>query len=262
MSPIVQVLAVVLLLALPMYIMYQYGIDFVNKVIALLAVSFGWSLLSALPLFFICRAGSPVWACILYSLALAVVASVAIVRRSRCGGIQLLVPVYAGVVASLVVTGALVATFVVGGESFHACEVLAIGALMLGCLIVTTGDAVATYYMGIKHHRQLYYYLLGNGATHSEAVSLFVRRALTRCVTSFAKYTSVTVAVIPILFWSLMLGPTDVYHAFIMQVVILVASLCASLLSALIALKAAYRFAFDKYSRLMPPANQPKKAKT
>ena len=39
--------------------------------------------------------------------------------------------------------------------------------------------ALSVYYMGLKYHNQLYYYyLLGNGATHSEAVAYFVRRAL------------------------------------------------------------------------------------
>ena len=45
---------------------------------------------------------------------------------------------------------------------------------MLGVNVI----GLNTYYAGLRREQQLYYFLLGNGATRNEAIAPFVRQAL------------------------------------------------------------------------------------
>ncbi|MBQ7471592.1 MAG: ABC transporter permease [Prevotella sp.] len=157
--------------------------------------------------------------------------------------------------------GVVVAVAVVGGLSMLALKSLAVPfdircivpvvGILTGTLIETNGRALSTYYMGLAHHNQLYYYMLGNGATHGQALEHFAHRALERaalpCITNMALQV---VGITPLLLWGMLLAGSDVLTAVCVQILMLAAMFCTSVLSVVITLLVARRFAFDAYLRL------------
>ena len=53
---------------------------------------------------------------------------------------------------------------------------------MLGVNVI----GLNTYYAGLRREQQLYYFLLGNGATRNEAIAPFVRQALIKAFSGIA----------------------------------------------------------------------------
>ena len=124
--------------------------------------------------------------------------------------------------------------------------------LLIGSMTGSNAQALSTYYTGLLHHDSLYYYLLGNGASKGEAVAWFVRRALERTILPYAKHmATLAVGTTPLVLWALLLSGTGVIEAVGLQVLLLVAAFCASVVSLVVTLYVARRYAFDEYERLL-----------
>lgn len=174
------------------------------------------------------------------------------VGRARIRQRRVLLPVFAGLLLPTLLVVLYVGFFVLGRQwSFDAGIFLPLAGLTAGSSIGCNARALSVYYMGLEHHGALYYYLLGNGATHTEALRYFVRRSLQSCLLPLLKQMgTIMTAVCPLLFWmSLLLGVQPLTAA-ALQIVLVAAVAAVSSGSLVFTLFLARRYSFDGYSRL------------
>ena len=102
---------------------------------------------------------------------------------------------------------------------------------MLGVNVI----GLNTYYAGLKREQQLYYYLLGNGATRSEAIAPFIRQALIKAFSPGIANMAVTgLVALPGTMIGQILGGSSPHVAIKYQIMIVVITVASSMLSLMI----------------------------
>ena len=123
--------------------------------------------------------------------------------------------------------------------------------ILMGNMLGVNVMGLNTYYDGLKREQQLYYYLLGNGATHLEAVTPFLRQAMEKafapCIANMAVMGIVS---LPGTMIGQILGGASPDVAIKYQMMIVVITFAASMLSLMITLYLADRRTFDEYGRI------------
>ena len=115
---------------------------------------------------------------------------------------------------------------------------------MLGVNVI----GLNTYYAGLRREQQLYYFLLGNGATRNEAIAPFVRQALIKAFSPGIANMAVTgLVALPGTMIGQILGGSSPHVAIKYQIMIVV----ASMLSLMMTIFLASRKSFDSYGRLL-----------
>lgn len=193
------------------------------------------------------------WGVSLLWILLMVVLSAALsVNKAQLKLSRFFVPALAGVGGAVLIVGVLTLLAItdINGAA-DARFLIPVAGILVGSLIETNGRALRVYYSGLDHHSQLYYYMLGNGATHNEALKHFTHRAMEKSIIpSISHMAMQVVGVSPLLLWGMLLGGMKPVLAVGIQVLMLLAMLCSSLLSVVITLYVARRFAFDAYLQL------------
>lgn len=241
------------LIALPLYILYAFRVKILRKVLAGAGKMAAYLALTGLCLYFVMEWNN-LFVNLLCFLLMALAASGMTVRRSRLAGGHYVVPVLVGVVVSASVIGLYFLFFVMGLQNpFDARYFVPVLGMLTGGMTGTNAKALSTYYAGLEHHNQLYYYLVGNGATHDEAVRHFFRRALERAALPWIHQMGYMVSgVSPLILWIMLLTGTGILEALAYQLLIMILMFAASLSSLLITLYAARRYSFDEYDQLKP----------
>ena len=117
--------------------------------------------------------------------------------------------------------------------------------------MTSNAKALHAYYVGLANHSQLYDYLVGNGATHRQAVNYFVRRALEANMVPHARYMAYTVVTVaPAMAWAMVMSGAGVVAAGVVTVMMAVAAMAASVLSLMVALMVGRKYCFDDYMAL------------
>ena len=250
---ILGVLAGLLLLAIPFYVLFRYRLKVMGAVFValvrmslLLAVAGGVMYLTAM--------ADSVAVTLGLSVLMAVAASLWTCWRSRLRARRCLIPVMSGMCSAALVVGLYVLVLVTGSDSpFSVSMVLPIFGIILGTVASCNARALYAYYVGLENHRQIYDYLIGNGASHKKAVNTFVRRALeANVIPQVRRMANVMVGVSPAMMWGMVLGGMDVPAAVIFDLLLTIAVLSASVLSLVIAITVARRYDFDEYQALRP----------
>ena len=113
--------------------------------------------------------------------------------------------------------------------------------------------ALNTYYSGLKREQQLYRYLLGNGATKAEAQAPFIRQAIIKSFSPLIANISVMgLVAFPGTMIGQILGGSSPNVAIKYQMMIMVITFTASMLSLMITISLASRKSFDAYGKLLP----------
>jgi len=240
---IVSFLLGLLLIAAPLYLFNYYRVDFLSAALESLLKFVACIFAMAIFVYYVMKIDSVVLN-ICFFLLMAAITSAATIRRSRLSMQQLFLPVFAGFlgVAFLYAIYLLMVSMHVG-RPFDARWLIPMGGVLMGGIMETSIAALQSYYKGIERHRQLYDYLLGNGATPAEASRQFVRRALQKSALPLLKVMpQMVVCVCPVVMWALILGGMPVFSAAALQVLLLVAVFSASVLSVFVVLTIARRF--------------------
>ena len=189
-----------------------------------------------------------------FVLLMALVGAWMTVHQARVSQRIFLVPMATGMVAALIVTLLWMWLLVVGlHDNFADQYLIPLSGLLIGAMIETDSAGLHTYYMGLHHQRQLYEYLLGNGATHSEATNYFLRRSFQKILASqLHKLAQTLVLTCPIVFWTLLLAGHDVWTAVAWHLVITSAMIFSCVAAMLIMVLVARRYSFDPYEALKP----------
>ena len=242
-----------LLLAIPVYVIYRFKLKIINRVLAavcrMVLVVFATALLAytAIKL-------NSVGFSIVAFLLLVSVSSVLVVRKSGLKPTKLLIPVMGGMLLTTSVIGFYVLFFVLGLKNpFVPQYFLPVMGLIAFGMISVNARALQIYYMGLKNHSQLYYYLLGNGSNHHEAVSYLLRRCLqTSIVSSTRQLSRIVMASAPVLMFGMMLGGAGVVDAAVCQVLFMIVVMASSIGAVIVTLLLARQGSFDEYERLKP----------
>ena len=163
-----------------------------------------------------------------------------------------LLPVGVGVLSSALIVGVYFLLISFGMKNAIDTRYLVpfFGVLIVG-IVETNAQSLRTYYMGLKYHGKLYYYLLGNGATQREALRCFEKRALEQVsIPCISKMALIMMGYTPMVMWSMLIGGSDVLTAVGLQIMVLIAVFCASVISIVVTLLVASKLSIDKYGKL------------
>lgn len=192
------------------------------------------------------------WINLLWVIIMVLVATFTGVKRVEVKAKLLFLPLCMGMLGSAVIVGLYTLIVVLGlSHPFDARYFIPIMGILLGNMLGVNVIALKTFYEGIQREHQLYYYLLGNGATHLEAITPFIRQALDKsfapCIANMAVMGIVS---LPGTMIGQILGGSAPGIAIKYQMVIIAITVAASMLSMMIALYLADRKSFDVYGRI------------
>ena len=241
----------ILLLAVPLFVIYRFGIALETK----LYKAFGKQLLVIGVTAFLMKMlliWNNLFLNLLCFVLMAVLTALSTVTHARMGTARFLLPAVAGTLLSGLFFGLSFLLLVLSLKNpFDARFFLPVMGLLIGGVIPVNARALHIYYSGLRHHAQLYDYLRGNGSTHVEAVTYFLRRAMQRVLMPYLKRMGTAVTLTsPVLMWALLVGGTDPVVAAEFEVLLLVTSLAAGCGSLLVTQWVARRYAFDAYGQL------------
>lgn len=242
-----------LLLALPLYVIYAFDLRVMRRLLkslAMMAVMVS-ALGAAMVLLMI---HNEVWVNILVGVAALLLSSVVVVLRSGLRPRRVLLPTMAASVLSLLLVTLYVLLVVLSlKEPFDSRFFIPMLGLMVGMSSGLIARALRAYYMGLAHHNELYYYLLGNGATHREAVRHFMRRGFQAALLPVMRQMSgMCLTTAPALMLGLVMSGVGVWTATVLELVVMVAVMAYALATFWLAILLSRRYAFDEYERLRP----------
>lgn len=193
-----------------------------------------------------------VWADVLASLLFIIMSAIVVTRRAKLAiGVHFM-PVLVGTAVSVALF-ALYEVFIVMGSAAAdvSTRLLPLVALLCGGIMEINARALTFYNMGLQHHAHLYHYLLANGATPSDALFYFRKRAMERTVLHGVSRMSLSViASTPWVLWTLLLCKQSWVTAVVLQIALMVAAIAAALVSMAVSLYMAGRYMPDGYTLL------------
>lgn len=193
-----------------------------------------------------------VWADVLASLLFIIMSAIVVTRRAKLAMGVHLMPVLVGTAVSVALF-ALYEVFIVMGSAAAdvSTRLLPLVALLCGGIMEINARALTFYNMGLQHHAHLYHYLLANGATPSDALFYFRKRAMERTVLHGVSRMSLSViASTPWVLWTLLLCQQSWVTAVVLQIALMVAAIAAALVSMSVSLYMAGRYMPDGYTLL------------
>ena len=130
---------------------------------------------------------------------------------------------------------------------------LCMGAsILMGNMLSSNVVALNAYYSGLKREQQLYRYLLGNGATRAEAQAPFIKQAIIKSFSPLiANIAVMGLVALPGTMIGQILGGSSPNVAIKYQMMIMVITFTASMLSLMITISLASRKSFDSNGKLL-----------
>lgn len=180
------------------------------------------------------------------------IASETALTRTRVKRSVLMMPLVIG----FVVAGVLIGLYFLGivlklDNVFSAQYFIPIMGILLGNMLTVNVIAVGTFYSTLKREQNLYYFLLGNGASRSEALKPFVRQAIVKSFSpTIANMAVMGLVSLPGTMIGQILGGSSPHVAIKYQIMIVVITMSASMLSLMIAIQLSSKRAFDGYGRM------------
>lgn len=193
-----------------------------------------------------------VWADVLASLLFIIMSAIVVTRRAKLAMGVHLMPVLVGTAVSVVLF-TLYEVFIVMGSAAAdvSTRLMPLVALLCGGIMEVNARALTFYNMGLQHHAHLYHYLLANGATPTDALFYFRKRAMERTVLHGVSRMSLSVvASTPWVLWTLLLCHQSWATAVVLQIALMVATIAAALVSMAVSLFLAGRYMPDGYTLL------------
>ena len=173
----------------------------------------------------------------------------------------LLIPITVGFLCSVVLVGIYFIGIVLQLDNiFSAQYFIPIFGILMGNMLSSNVIALNTYYSGLKREQQLYRYLLGNGATRQEAQAPFIRQAIIKSFSPLiANIAVMGLVALPGTMIGQILGGSSPNIAIKYQMMIMVITFTASMLSLMITISLASRRSFDAYGKLLEITKEPRK---
>lgn len=172
----------------------------------------------------------------------------------------LLIPITVGFLCSVILVGLYFIGIVLQLDNiFSAQYFIPIFGILMGNMLSSNVIALNTYYSGLKREQQLYRYLLGNGATRQEAQAPFIKQAIIKSFARCCQYAVMGLVALPGTMIGQILGGSSPNVAIKYQMMIMVITFTASMLSLMITISLASRRSFDAYGKLLEVSKEAKK---
>lgn len=194
------------------------------------------------------------WINFLWVIVMIFVASQTALSRTGLKRKILFIPISIGFLCSVVCIGTYFIGIVLQLENkFNAQYFIPIFGILMGNMLSSNVIALNAYYNGLKREQQLYRYLLGNGATRAEAQAPFIREAIIKSFSPLiANIAVMGLVALPGTMIGQILGGSSPNVAIKYQMMIIVITFTASMLSLMITISLASRKSFDAYGKLLP----------
>lgn len=240
-----------LFIAVPLCVAQAYGVALGGKIAAAFAKMLLRVGVCGLAVHYLVQSGSMLL-CGVMALVVAMYYVVSVVVRARLSLVQFIVPVGAGLLGAVMVAASvLLFANVAVGSDFCLRYALPVVAMLSGGIADPMAKALATYYMGLRHHNHLYYYLIGNGASVGEALRYLQKRALEKSMQPGIRTMATTAAgVSPVMMWTMLMGGRTPLEAAAWQVLLTAAVFATAVVAVWIALEVARKYVVDGYAML------------
>ncbi|MFS6559582.1 ABC transporter permease, partial [Parabacteroides distasonis] len=191
-----------------------------------------------------------VWLNIAWLLIVTAAAALTTLREARIGGLKLWLPLTAGMGAGIVVAGLL----------FLACAgllrqlpdarcIVPVAGLLIATMTVTCMKGMGSYHRSLAEDISKYNFLIGNGATHGEAIAPFVRKALESGLCPMTEGTAIMQLVTMPAMMGMILGGYPPVTAMKCQLLILIAAILSSVVAICLTIWLADNILFDNFGR-------------
>ena len=189
------------------------------------------------------------WINFLWVFIMVYVATETALSRTRLRRDILMIPLVVGFLASAILVGLYFLGVVLQLDNiFGAQYMIPIFGILMGNMLSSNVVALNTFYTNLTREQQLYYYLLGNGATRHEATAPFVREAIIKAFSpAIANMAVMGLVALPGTMIGQILGGSSPNVAIKYQMMIIVITIAASILSLMITLRLSFRKTFDPY---------------
>lgn len=251
MSYYIYLLLAIIFLAIPLFAAYYFKTDMHRPILlAMSKMLLRLGVLSIVTYYLI--TWNSVTLTIIFILLLLFYTIVTVVVRARLKLHTYIIPISIGIIASvLLVSVCLLVLCLTDDRHLDVRYVLPVFAIISGSIVDTLSKSLNIYYSGLHNHHQLYYYLLYNGASSHEALQYMMRKAMKKAfIPNVSKMASMAVGISPIIMWSMIMCGEKVLDAFFFQVIIVLATMSASVTSVAVALFVARHYIVDDYGKI------------
>ena len=245
------IIIAVALLLVPIFIIYRFKVPIAEPAImAVVRVAIQLTLIAAY-IFYLYEWNSP-WVNLVWLLIMAAVTTYSLTTRSGLKLMPMLIPVGTGVLVSVLLVGLTVLWPIMQLDNPFATRFfLPVMAMLLANMLSVNVAGLRTYYQTARQQQQQYYFMLGNGATRTEAITPFIREAFSQAMKpQLATLSMMGVVTLPLLLTALLLGGCTPLQAVKLVIVITCATLAASSLALLITIFVSNHFLLDKHGRM------------
>ncbi len=237
-----------LLLLIPTYFLYRYRTGLVrDTLVAALRMTVQLFLIGFyLEYLFL---WDNLWINLLWIVVMIAIASSTVLKRTKLPARTLFTAVSIAFLVSLIIIDSYFLGVVVRPESiFTARYFIPISGMILGNMLSANVIALNSFYGSLTRERQLYLYLLGNGATTGEALAPFMREALIKSFNpTIANMAVMGLIALPGTMTGQILGGSSPSVAIKYQIMLMITIFASSLISVLLTLWLSRRRAFDKF---------------
>ena len=248
---IINMVVGMLLVAAPLYVFYRFKTNLIRSSIVSLARMIVQMSLIGIYLQYLFT-----WNNALINIAwvavMVVVAASTAIRRTHLRWQTALLPVAGGFFTASMLVGMFFLFIILRlPNPFDSRYFIPIMGILMGNMLSVAVIALSTYFDSLRRETTLYYYLLGNGATHLEAITPFIRKAIEKsfnpCIANMAVMGLVS---LPGTITGQILGGSSPGIAVKYQIMIIVITFSASMVSLAVTLYLTDRKSFDSYGRL------------
>lgn len=189
---------------------------------------------------------------LLWVFVMVYIASETAITRTRVRRGILMMPLVVGFVVASVLVGLYFLGIVLELDNvFSAQYFIPVMGILLGNMLTVNVIAVGAFYSALQREQNLYYFLLGNGASRSEALQPFVRQAIVKSFSpTIANMAVMGLVSLPGTMIGQILGGSTPNVAIKYQIMIVVITMSASMLSLMISISLSSKRAFDGYGRM------------
>lgn len=194
------------------------------------------------------------WITMIWVIIMMLVAADTAVVRTNLKRKLMFLPICIGLITSVVVIGLFFLGIVLNSDDvFSARYFIPIFGTLMGNVLSSNVIALNTYYQGLHREKQLYYYLLGNGATQEEARSPFISQALVKAFSPLVANMAVMgLVALPGTMIGQILGGSSPNVAIKYQMMIIIINFSASVLSLMITIRLSSKSTFNEFGVLTP----------
>ncbi len=248
---IINLLEGLLLMAIPIYFLWKYHTGMVKSTVIAVVRMVVQMLLVGLYLKYLFILDNP-WLNAAWVIIMVFVATETSLTRTKLNRKIMMIPLITGFITSSLLIGFYFLGIVLElNNIFSAQYFIPIFGILMGNTLGVNVIGLNTFYDNLIREKNCYYYLLGNGATTDEATIPFVRKAITRAFSpAIANMAVMGLVALPGTMIGQILGGSTPDVAIKYQMMIIVITISASMISLMTTINLSKRVTFDKMGRI------------